>query len=424
MAAIFNAFCTFVNLQMLINKSNVCVICGHIESLDHDDEAMSNDTTNFALPALLLPVAAFIDPTAEANEKVADLMTVPELKEFGIIFVSTVAEIYYPDDKSSGDQSISPIVFFLLIIMSVILGVLASIFIPLNCRALTSFLIIAKDKQPMFLLFGVVHIFCLLDLLIAVTEGVLLWKKIPQVGCKVLGAIRVTIFLSSSLILSTICLFRITAALRPRLYKNYAKRKHILKIISGIVISSILLSIVLIVTETISFEYIGPPKSTGCSPFTVRDMLNYVTSLLIMVTLMVNLFLACTYCVLYFFFRRSVSTSQEVKTMKKGAMFVTSLSTYAYFACYLPSVVVNMFLSIDPDPIMRLNSPYKLILDFVLILLPHLYSCVLPLCLVNGKTLEQVRGAAKANQYSLRKGGLQPQGRLNGSYKVQPGLRD
>ena len=208
------------------------------------------------------------------------------------------------------------------------------------------------------------------------------------------------------------------------MYKNYAKRKHILKIISGIVISSILLLIVLIVTETISFEYIGPPKSTGCSPFTVRDMLNYVTSLLIMVTLMVNLFLACTYCVLYFFFRRSVSTSQEVKTMKKGAMFVTSLSTYAYFACYLPSVVVNLFLSIDPDPIMRLNSPYKLILDFVLILLPHLYSCVLPLCLVTGKTLEQVRGAAKANQYSLRKGGLQPQGQLNGSFKVQPGLRD
>ena len=290
--------------------------------------------------------------------------------------------------------------FMISIIMTITSCSPALIFAPLNARILKSFFLIAQDKQPMYLFFGAVHIVCISDLIVAVVEGVLLWKEISRIGCEVLGGIQMAMFFNQSLILSTICLYRITAVLKPRRYKNIAKRNIILKIITGIIIFSGIMSILLIVSNTTRFKYLGPPQSVGCSLFMIHEILNLFMSLLITGTLHVIFILACTLCVLYRFFSKPMTTTQDVKIMRQGALFITSLTTFSYFVCYFPAVVVNCILTIDPRIILGLGSPYRLIMDFILTFLPHIYSCVLPLCLVTGKTLKRVAVSARATKVS------------------------
>ena len=302
-----------------------------------------------------------------------------------------------------GNEKMSLPVFLVSTIITFLNCGLAPVFIPLNVGTLKSLIVISRDKQPLFLLFAAVHLICLTDLLIAMIEGVVIWTDISRKGCEMLGFSQITIFLSLSLILSTICLYRITAVLRPRWYKIIARRKVVLKIIAVIVTSSILLSILLIATKTIRFRYLGRPHSIGCSLFVLKKMLHIFTSLLIIITLLVNLILASTHCVLYRYFGKPTSTTKEIAAMKKGALFVTSLTTFSYFICYFPAVIVNFILNIDHVLILEIGAPYRLILDFTLTLLPHLYSCILPLCLVTGKTLKKVTAASKGTKQWVKK---------------------
>ena len=299
-----------------------------------------------------------------------------------------------------GNQKMSLPVFLVSTVITFLNCGLAPVFIPLNVGTLKSLIVISRDKQPLFLLFAAVHLICLIDLVIAMIEGVVIWTDISSKGCEMLGFSQITIFLSLSLILSTICLYRITAVLRPRWYKIIARHKVVLKIIAVIITSSILLSILLIATKTIRFRYLGRPHSIGCSLFVLKKMLHIFTSLLIIITLLVNLILASTHCVLYRYFGKPTSTTKKMTAMKKGALFVTSLTTFSYFICYFPAVIVNFILNIDHVLILEIGAPYRLILDFTLTLLPHLYSCILPLCLVTGKTLKKVTAASKGTKQS------------------------
>ena len=292
-------------------------------------------------------------------------------------------------------------VFLISALISLTFSALAPFFIPLNFNTLVTFIAISGDKQPLFLLFAAVHLICLLDTLVALIEGIVLWTEINRAGCEVLGITHVTIFFSLSLFLSTICMYRITAVLKPRRYKEFAKRRLVMRIIAGIMAFSILVSSLLVVTGTIRFKYTGRPQSIGCSLFVVSEMVQLFASLLILTTLFVNLILASTYCVLYRYFRYPVPMTQDVRTMKSGALFVTSLTTGLYFICYFPAVVVNIFLIVDPETVTGLLAPFRLLLDFALVFLPHLYSCILPLCLVTGTTLKRVGTAARATRKSV-----------------------
>ena len=86
--------------------------------------------------------------------------------------------------------------------------------------------------------------------------------------------------------------------------------------------------------------------------------------------------------------------------MKKGARFVTSITATCYFVCYTPTVVAYIILSVRPEIMSGLEPPYALIVDFLLRILSHLNSCVLPLCLVTGKTLNRLQLAAKITRRS------------------------
>ena len=286
------------------------------------------------------------------------------------------------------------------IMITSVLCSLAPIFIPVNMRAFSSFINISRNKQPMFLLFGSVHVICMVDLLVGLVEGVSLWLEVPDFGCQILGGCQVTIFFGLSSTLSTVCIYRIAAVVKPRLYKKFAKRSLILKLIAGILTFSLLLPVVLTFTNTLNFRYVGPPHSTGCSLFMVRDWFHVYGSLLNMVIIFINLLLANTYFILHRYFGTTISKSEHVRAMRKGALFVTSLSTICYFLCHLPTVIIYIILGFNDSLILHLVSPYRLILDFVLLLCPHLYSCVLPLCLVTGNTLERVQTAARNTHQS------------------------
>lgn len=300
-------------------------------------------------------------------------------------------------------DDLPPLLFLISGIMTFTNCALASFFIPLNFGILRSFITISLDKQPLFLLFAAINLICMLDLVVALVEGILIWSALSREGCTALGATQVTIYFILSSLLTVICLFRITAVLRPRKYKKIAKRNCVLKILTGIVTGSILLTFLLITTRAIRFKYLGPPLSTGCSFFVVQEIFHLLIALLISITLVVNLALACTYCVLYRYFKRPISRTREVRTMRQGALYVTSLATFSHFICNLPAVLVSVCMCVQPGLVLGLRPPYRLILDFVLVLLPHLYSSALPLCLVTGNTLDRVKKAASVTNQSVRR---------------------
>ncbi|KAL5267315.1 hypothetical protein ACHWQZ_G004382 [Mnemiopsis leidyi] len=279
---------------------------------------------------------------------------------------------------------------------------LPPIFIPINLKTIKLFIAISQKKQPIFLLFGTVHVICALDLAVALVEGVALWVEIPKVGCEILGACQVTIFLSLSLVLSAICLFRITAVIKPRRYKNFATKRIVIKIITGISISSILVSTLLILTNILDFGYLGPPYSTGCSLFLGNDIFQIYSSLLTTVISLVNLFLTSTFLVIQRYFRKPMTSgSEEVKTMKRGALLVTSVATICHFVCHAPSVITYTVMCVNASLVLKMGYPYVLILDFFLILCPHLYSCVLPLFLVTTNTMGKIETAAESSRQSV-----------------------
>ena len=285
------------------------------------------------------------------------------------------------------------------VIMTVLICSLPPIFIPINLKTVRLFIAISQKKQPMFILFGAVHTICALDLVVALVEGSGLWVEIPKIGCEILGAFQVIIFFSLSMVLSTICIFRITAVIKPTRYKHFANKRVIFRIITGFIIFSILIPTILISTNTLNFDYLGPPHSIGCSLFLGTETFEIYVPLLTAVIFFVNFILTSTFLVVQRYFKRPMrSRSEEVKRMKKGALRVTSAATISHFVCHAPEVIIYMVMCADSSLVLGLGHPYLLILDFILIFCPHIYSCVLPLFLVTSNTLEQFGTAAQSGQ--------------------------
>ena len=361
-------------------------------------------TLRLSLTANIVPSSTPEIPTVFEGQEplVTDKAESPDMQ--GIpIFIKSDIGLTMPHTGTRSDITESAMNKTTLIVPIMITSVLCSllpIFIPVNVKAACSFINISRNKQPMFLLFGSVHMICVVDLLVGLVEGVSPWFKVPDFGCQILGGCQVTIFFSLSSTLSTVCIYRITAVVKPRLYKKFTKQSLIFKVIAGILTSSLLLPVLLIFSNILTFRYVGPPHSTGCSLFMVRDWFHVYGSLLNMVIIFINLLLVNTYFILHRYFGTTLSNSEHVREMRKGALFVTSLSTICYFLCHLPTVISYTILGFNGSLILHLTSPYRLILDFILLLGPHLYSCVLPLCLVTGNTLERVQSAAKVTYQS------------------------
>lgn len=209
-----------------------------------------------------------------------------------------------------------------------------------------------------------------------------------------------SVFLDLSCIVAFICLYRIVAVMQPRKYKTLAHYGRIVFILSCVMTTSSLIAAILVVFKVLDYRYLGPPHSVGCTLYLAENFYYAYISVFIILVLILNVILVLTYLTLNNKLKQVLNTSIEVQTMKKGARFVTSITATCYFVCYTPTVVAYIILSVRPEIMSGLEPPYALIVDFLLRILSHLNSCVLPLCLVTGKTLNRLQLAAKITRRS------------------------
>ena len=119
-------------------------------------------------------------------------------------------------------------------------------------------------------------------------------------------------------------------------------------------------------------------------------------------TLGINLLILLTYLLLNRNFRQQLVYSKEMRILKKGALVITSLTAASYFMGYVPLAVLYFYLCWAPGFARDLSHPWALILDFVLRLLPHMTSCLLPLFLVSNKSIQRLQPVAFLAKNSFR----------------------
>ena len=201
--------------------------------------------------------------------------------------------------------------------------------------------------------------------------------------------------------------FRIVAVTVPHQYKSIARKNTIKYLLAVILIIAQAIPIVLLASNFIDFEHIPPPKRLGCSLVLMKKSYHVYFSLFFVVTIGINLIFLVTYLVLHHNFKSIINTTAEMVTLKRGALIITSLTAGSYFCGYSPLTVVYIILCSTPDLLTDLQPPYNLALDFVVRFMPHLNSCILPLFLVSGKTMERLKLAAYITNKSFRKYNVQ-----------------
>ena len=232
-------------------------------------------------------------------------------------------------------------------------------------------------------------------------EGILPWMRIPDTGCLMLVGIKLFLFYYLSFLVGGICLFRSIAVSCPYVYKSIAKRGLIVGIILTILLLSVSSVLLLIFTNLVDVKYVGPPDSAGCVLFLTPDSRTLFFALFISANLTLNLLFLATYLTLHYKFKSVITTSTEMMILKRGALFITAITTSSYFICYTPILLVYLLMSITPGLVESAEPPVSLILGFVMNILPQANSCILPLFLVSGKTLERLGMAAKVTQRSV-----------------------
>ena len=197
--------------------------------------------------------------------------------------------------------------------------------------------------------------------------------------------------------------YRCVAVAGPFFYRKII-RKHI---IAGVILVTVTLSVSVSLTAQltgmVSTKYTAPPEFTGCVTL-YNDPLSLFYGLIFGLSLAVGGILVMTYCVLSKYFNNGISTSSEMKTLRKGALLVTKLTSASFFIAYLPILIVFTLFTGAPELLSNLRAPYLMCLDYVVRLLFHLNSCVVPLFLVTSRTLKTMKTAARIskNRVSVR----------------------
>eukprot|EP00116_Pleurobrachia_bachei_P011007 sb/3471269/ len=180
-------------------------------------------------------------------------------------------------------------------------------------------------------------------------------------------------------------------------------RKRIIAVVILITISlSVSVSVTAQLIGMVSTRYMAPPEFTGCVIY--RESFSLFYGLIFGLSLAVDGFLVMTYCVLSKYLKYGTSTSSEIKTLRRGALLVTTLTSGSFFIAYLPILVVFIIFTSAPELLTDLQAPYLMCLDYAIRLLFHLNSCVVPLFLVSSRTLKTMKTAASVskNRLSIR----------------------
>ena len=211
--------------------------------------------------------------------------------------------------------------------------------------------------------------------------------------------------------------FRIVAVTVPHQYKLIARKITIKYLLAGIFVVSQVIPIVLQFSNLIHFQHIPLPRRLGCTLVLTKNSYYIYFSIFFIITFGINLIFLVTYLVLHHNFKSIINTSAEVSTLKRGALVITSLTAGSYFFGYSPLTAVYIIMCSAPELIYNLSPPYNLALDFLLRFMPHLNSCIIPLFLVSGKTMERLKLAAYITNKSFRQYNVQVKYLSNGSNK-------
>ena len=186
----------------------------------------------------------------------------------------------------------------------------------------------------------------------------------------------------------------------PFFYKKMARIRFIVGIILTAVTLSVSVSLIAQLTGMVSTRYTAPPEFTGCVTL-YRESFSLFYGLIFGLSLAVDGILVMTYCVLSKYLNNGISTSSEIKTLRRGALLVTALTSGSFFVAYLPILVVFLIFTADRELLTELKAPYLMCLDYVVRLLFHLNSCVVPLFLVSSRTLKTMKTAASVSKNRL-----------------------
>ena len=190
------------------------------------------------------------------------------------------------------------------------------------------------------------------------------------------------------------------AVAAPFFYKKIAQIRIIVGTVLGAVTLSVSVSVMAQLTGMVSTKYTAPPEFTGCVTL-YREHFSLFYGLIFGLSLAVDGILVITYCVLSRYLESSISTSSEIKSLRRGALLVTTLTSGSFFIAYLPILVVFIIFTADPELLTNIKAPFLMCLDYAVRLLFHLNSCVVPLFLVSSRTLKTMKTAAIVSKTRL-----------------------
>lgn len=170
---------------------------------------------------------------------------------------------------------------------------------------------------------------------------------------------------------------------------------------------SCLIPAVLHASQFIDFKYMGAPRRLGCTLVLAHDTYYLYLVIFLAITMGVNLIFLATYRMLQSYFKSKagrLNVTPQMIVLQKGALTITFMAASTYFISYLPGTVVYTIICVSPSLIKNLPFPYYLILDGAMRFTPHLNSCLFPLFLVSGSTLENLKKAASITNNSFRNG--------------------
>ena len=176
-----------------------------------------------------------------------------------------------------------------------------------------------------------------------------------------------------------------------------ARKRNIYGSFTIILVLSLLLSVIAQVSGMVSTKYIAPPKFTGCATV-YKDTFSLFYGLIFLLSLIVGLILLGTYCFLSKHLNKVITTSKEVQTLKRGALLVTQLTAGSFFIAYLPIVILFVTFTADSNLLSKIKAPYLMCLDFLVRLVFHLNSCVIPTFLVTSRALSAMKTAANVSR--------------------------
>lgn len=106
----------------------------------------------------------------------------------------------------------------------------------------------------------------------------------------------------------------------------------------------------------------------------------------------------CMDCVLLFTFlvmrhkfKSLMTTQPAIQRLKQGAMQITLIISLSYIMSYIPIMGFYVVQLICPGITNGLEGYQKTLLDFLLMLCAHVYSCVVPFVLVMSGNLKKCR---------------------------------